>query len=138
MEFKYFIDKELKMDIRSFHGDISLALLEKSLALVWVDPDYDPSYGGIADFRDGRILFSKVLLFNLIKTVSENAMSLQGRVAILVSEPLSAAMATIYGEQLNNMSHVEIFCYTSEATNFLQTDPNILDCLIDAKSIYVE
>lgn len=138
MEFKYYIDKEQKIVVRSFHGDISLDLLEKSLSLVWVDPDYDPHYNGIADFRDGKLLFSKDKLYKIIKTVSENAMSLQGKVAILVSEPLSAAMATIYGDELKNLSHVEIFCYPSEAIQFLQTDPTIFDCLINAKSIYVE
>lgn len=138
MEFKYCIDKEQKIVVRSFRGEVSLSSLEKSLALVWIDPDYNPLYNGIADFRDSKLLFSKVMLYKLIKTVSDNAMSLQGRVAILVSEPLSAAMATIYGEQLKNMSEVEIFCYLPEAVEFLKVDPNILNCLNDVKAIYVE
>ncbi|NEN23714.1 hypothetical protein G3O08_09400 [Cryomorpha ignava] len=138
MEFKYYIDKEQKIVVRSFHGEVSLESLEKSLAVVWVDPDYSPLYSGVADFRDSKLLFSKVMLYKIIKTVSDNSMSLQGRVAILVSEPLSAAMATIYGEQLRNMSQVEIFCYTSVAAKFLEVDTNILDCLSDVKPIYVE
>lgn len=138
MEFKYCIDKELKIVVRSFHGEVTLTSLEKSLALVWIDPDYDPHYNGLADFRYSKIVFSKDVLYKIIKTVSDHPKSLQGRVAIIVSEPLAAAMATIYGEQLNNMSEVEIFCYTLEATNFLKADPSILNCLNDVKPIFVE
>src|SRR5690606_8905439 len=105
MNFKYYIDKEQRIVIRSFHGEVSLNKLEKSLAKVWADPEYDVSYNGLADFRDCTLLFSKVMLSQIIKTVSDSALSLQGKVAILVSEPIAAAMATIYGEQLNNMSH---------------------------------
>ena len=138
MEFKYCIDKDQKIVVRSFHGEVSLASLQKSIAMVWDDPDFNAVYKGIADFRDGKLLFSKVMLYKIIKTVSENSLSLQGKIAILVSEPLAAAMGTIYGEEMKNLSHVEIFCYLSEAIKFLQTDSNILDCLNDVKAIYVE
>lgn len=135
MEFKYCIDKQQKIVIRSFHGEVSLSSLGKSLALVWIDPDYDVLYNGIGDFRDSKLVFSRTMLTKIIKMVSENTNSLQGRVAILVSDSLTAAIATIYGDELRNLSQVEIFCYTEDATKFLRVEANILDCLADVRAI---
>src|SRR5690554_4247360 len=110
MEFKYYIDKEQKIVVRAYYGEVSLNLLEESLALVWKDPDYDPVYNGLADFRNCNLRFSIEKLLKIIKTVAENVLSLQGKVAILVTEPIAAAMAAIYEEQLEYISKVEVFC----------------------------
>lgn len=138
MNFKYYIDKEQRIVIRRYQGDITLVNLEKSLEIVWADPDYDSSYHGIADFRDSKLLFSRDKLYQIIKKVAKSSNSLRGKIAILVSEPLSAAMAIIYGEEMKNMSDVEIFCYTIEATQFLNVKENIFECLNDKELIFVE
>lgn len=138
MNFKYYIDKEQRIVIRRYQGDITLVNLEKSLEIVWADPDYDSSYHGITDFRDSKLLFSRDTLYQIIKKVAESPMSLRGKIALLVSEPLSAAMATIYGEEMKNMNDVEIFCYTIEATQFLNVKENIFECLNDKELIFVE
>lgn len=138
MEFKYYIDKERKIVIRAFYGEVSLNLLEESLKIVWNDPEYDPTFNGLADFRECKMLFSKERLLKIIKVVADNVMSLQGKVAILVTEPISAAMATIYEEKLERISKVEVFCYTSNAAEFLQVNVNILDSLNNIERIVVE
>lgn len=135
MELKFCIHKEQMTVVRSFFGEVSLEAIKQSLNYIWNLPEFNSNYNGIADFREAKLLFSKNDLYEIINKVAEDQKSLRGKVAILVSEPFAAAMATIYGQHSVNIERVEIFCYTLEATKYLGVDPNIMNCLNEVEVV---
>ena len=138
MEIKFFIDTKQKVIIEAFRGEISLATIGKAIPYIWNHPDYSPKFDGIIDFRQSKLLFSKNELHDLMKTIAEDDKGLKGRAAILVSEPIAAAMATIYGEQMKDYHSVGIFCAESEVIHFLRIDPAIFNKLNDPKAVIVD
>ncbi len=138
MEVEFYIDTELKVIIEHFRGDVTLAKVVEVFPHIWNHPDYSPAYDGIIDFRDCNFLFSEAELHMLIKSVAENSKGMRGRAAVLVSEPMSAAMGALYSEQMKDIHSAAIFCSNSEIVNFLGVDPGIFKKLDDPKAVRVE
>lgn len=135
MEFKFLIDTEQKVIIETFYGNISLSMIEKAIPHILNHPDYDMTYDGIIDLRKANIKYSKEELLRLVKTVSENEHGLRGRAAVLVSEPMSAALATLYGEEIEGLHSVGVFCSESEVQYYLGINTAIFNKVIDSASI---
>lgn len=125
MEFKFFIDVDQKVIIESFFGDISFSIMEKAIPYIFNHPNYDKQYDGIIDFRKANLRYSKEELRHFIQTISTNEKGMRGRAAVLVSEPMSAAMATLYGEEMKSIHAVGIFCSESEVLHYLHNKPEI-------------
>lgn len=138
MEVKFYIDSKQKVIIEAFKGEISLATISQAIPHIWNHPDYSPMFDGIIDFRKSKLLFSKDELHDLMKTIAEDDKGMKGRAAVLVSEPLSAAMVTIYGEQMKAYHSVGIFCEESEVIHFLRIDPIIFKKLDDPNAVVVD
>ncbi len=138
MEIKFFIDTEQKLIIEAFRGEISLATIGKAIPYIWNHPDYSPKFDGIIDFRKSKLLFSKSELHSLMKTIAEDENGMKGRAAVLVSEPIAAAMATIYGEQMKEYHSVGIFCEESEVIHFLRINADIFKKLDDSNAVVVD
>jgi hypothetical protein len=66
------------------------------------------------------MLFSMEDLNDLIKKLGEAERGLQGRIAIMVSDPITAASATLFAEQTKASQSFGIFCSESEVIRFLK------------------
>lgn len=138
MEVILYFDKAAAVIIEYFNGDVTLAKVAEVFPHIWNHPDYSPSYNGIVDFRDCNLLFSHEDLHKLVKSVADNSQKMQGRAAVLVSEPISAAVGTMYSDQMKDIHSVAIFCSNSEVVNYLGVDSSIFEKLNDSKAVKVE
>lgn len=125
MEFKFFIDVEEKVILERFFGDITISNIEKAIPFIYGHPDYNKHFDVVVDFRKANSRYSKQALHDFVKSYAENEQKVLGRVAVLVSEPMSAAMATLFGEEVKAFQSLGIFCSESEVYRFLQITPEI-------------
>ncbi len=138
MRIKFFIDTDQKTIIEVFEGEITLPAIGKSIPHVWRHPDYSPTLQGILDFRKAKVAFSNTELHDLIKSISDDDRGSRGKVAFIVSEPLLAAMATIYEERMKEFQSVAIFCHQENALNFLGIDASIFDKINHPDAVSVD
>src|SRR5690554_2224709 len=103
MKFKCFIDVDQGVIIATFYGDISIASMEQAMPYIFNHPDYNKHFDGIVDFRPANLKYSKEELHHFVNSISESDQGMRGRAAVLVSEPVSAAMATLYGEEMKSL-----------------------------------
>ncbi|NEN23715.1 hypothetical protein G3O08_09405 [Cryomorpha ignava] len=138
MEFKFFIDVDQKVILETFYGDISISDIEKAIPHIFNHPDYNKHFDVAIDFRKANSKYSKQALQDFIKGYVENDQKVLGRVAILVSEPTSAAMATLYGEEMKEIHTLGIFCSESEVHRFLRISPEIFKKIDALETISLE
>lgn len=137
MEVIFYIDTELKIILEHFKGNVTGAKVVKGIPNIWNHPKYDPFYDRIADFRDCNLNFSHEGLYLLIKSISDFSQRIQGRAAVLVSEPISAAAVSMYSDQMKNIHRVGLFCSDSEVVNYLGVDPAIFKKIDDPEAVRV-
>ena len=137
MEVVLYFDKTTNVIMEHFRGDVTLAKVAAVFPHIWNHPDYSPKHDGIVDFRDCNFLFSHEELFMLVKSVTENSERMQGRAAVLVSEPMSAAVGAMFSDQMKDIHRVAIFCSNSEVVNFLSVDPDIFKKLDDPEAVKI-
>lgn len=125
MKLEFYIDQEHRVIMQSFTGEISIASITHTIPHIWNHPDYSPLFDSIIDFRDSKMLFSKEDLNDLIKKLGEAEKGLQGRIAIMVSDPITAASATLFVEQTKASHSFGIFCSESEVIRFMKCSPEI-------------
>lgn len=135
MEFKFFINVDQKVIIETYYGDISISSIEKAILHIFNHPDYNNHFDCIIDFRKANSRYSKNALHDFVKSYAENEQKLLGRVAVLVSEPMSAAMATLFEEETRAFHSLGIFCSESEVHRFLQITPEIFSKIDDMERI---
>lgn len=138
MEVIFYIDTEQEVIIEHFKGDVTLAKVVEAIPHIWKHPDCAPSYNRIADFRYCNLLFSHEDLHLLIKSIAEYSQRMQGKAAVLVSEPTAAAVGAMYSEQMKDIHTVAIFCSNSEVVNYLGVDPGIFEKLDDPEAVRIE
>lgn len=125
MELKFYIDVDEKVIIEAFYGAVSISGIEKVIPFIYKHPDYNRQFDAIIDLRNANSSFTKQALYDFLKIYAENEDLILGRIAVLVSEPMSAAMATLYDEEMSGYHSLGIFCSESEVHHFLQTKPDI-------------
>ncbi len=138
MRVKFYIDTAEEIIIEAFYGSISIDTIQKAMPHIWNHPDYSVEYDGIIDFRKSKLEFSKSELYQLIQAMSQDDKVMRGKAAVLVSEPLSAAMATMYGDQMKVIHSVGIFCSESEVFRFLNTDAAIFQKINDVNAVTID
>lgn len=135
MEFKFFIDVDQKVILERFFGDIAISNIEKAIPLIYGHPDYNKHFDVVVDFRKANSKYTKNALHDFVKNYSESEQILLGRIAVLVSEPMSAAMATLFREEVKAFHSLGIFCSESEVHRFLQITPEIFSKIDDMERI---
>ena len=133
----FFIDKESRLIIEKYTGIIRISTVRKLIDKVWEHAHYDRNYDRIIDFRNCELVFSLEELRNFIKMTSESPNAMRGKAAVLVQEPISAAIVTMYEDQMKHFHKVGIFCSESEVMNFLDVDNSIFDHTQSAEAITV-
>lgn len=127
MKLDFYIDHKHKVIMQSFLGEISLASITHTIPHIWNHPEYSPAFDSIIDFRESTMLFSREELNDLIKKLGEADKGLEGRLAIMVSDPITAASATLFAEHSKASQSLGIFCSESEVIRFLKCSPEIFD-----------
>lgn len=127
MKVTFYIDTNREVIIEKFRGDATLASIAKSFPHIWNHPDYSPHYDGIIDFRECKLLFSATELNQMTQQIAENKKRMRGRAAVLVSEPMEAAIGAIYSEKMKEVHSAVIFCSNSEVMHYLNIDSGIFD-----------
>lgn len=138
MEVVFYIDTEKRVIIEGFRGDVTLAKAIEVFPDIWNHPDYSPAYDGIVDFRDCNFLFSPEQLQMMFKRLGESDDRIRGRIALLVSDPMAAAMGAMYSEEIKSVHGAGLFCSNSEVINYLGVDPGIFNKLDDPGAVRVE
>ena len=118
----FFIDKENKLIIEKYSGITRIGTVAKLMVHIWAHPDYEKDYDRIVDFEESNLVFSRDELERFMAIISENSNSMRGKAAILVKGPSSAAIVTLYEDQMKHLHKIEIFCSKSEVMNFLNVD----------------
>lgn len=123
----FFIDKENRLIIERYTGITRIATVTELMVNIWDHPDYDQNYDRIVEFKDLDLVFSRDEFKQFTKVISESSNSMRGRAAVLVREPVIAAMATIYEDHMKHLHKVGVFASESEVMNFLNIDDSIFD-----------
>ena len=123
----FHIDKDKRLIIEKYSGITRIGTVEKLMHHIWNHPNYEKDYDRIVDFLDCSLIFSREEFQQFKKAISENANSMRGRAAVLVKEPGSAAIVTMYEDQMNHLHKIGVFCYESEVANFLNLDSTVFD-----------
>ncbi len=138
MTITFFIDKGLKTLIERFEGHVTIPKIMESFPAIWNHSDYDPTFDGIIDFRSCKMELKIAELNQLIASLSTAENALKAKAAILVSEPMAAAMGAIYADQMKSHHMSGVFCSNSEVERFLAVDPIIFKRLEQAGAEQIE
>ena len=133
----FFIDKENKLIIEKYTDVTRIGTIEKLMVNIWAHSDYEQYYDRIVDFQDSNLIFSREELKSFIKVISENSKSMRGRAAVLVRESGSAAIVTMYEDQMKHLHKIGIFCSESEVIKFLDIDDSVFDKLHSADAVTI-
>lgn len=137
MVFKFYIDSENKIILEHFTGNVTLAKIVEAIPHIWDHPDYVPSYNRIADFRNCNLKFSHAEFHMLVESIAEFSERMNGKAAVVVSEPTTAAAGTMYSEKMKEIHSVKIVCSNSEVINYLGIDAGIFEKINDPKAMRV-
>lgn len=102
-------------------GKPTLAKVVEGYSSITKDPNYDPAYSGIADWRDVNSNLSAKEVDALADWVIKNRVA-SGRWAILVAEPLVTAYAMLYAKKVNTVFPNQIYSEVHSASLFLGMD----------------
>lgn len=131
MEFTFYIDKVQKTIIEQFSGEVTLAKVTKILPSIWAHPDYSNELNAIVDLRNCTLHFSESEMDMFMQTVLADNRAIRGKVAIIVSKPLEAAVGSLYGAKVKAAHSSSVFCSNSEVIHYLGVDPSIFEKLLD-------
>lgn len=121
----FYIDKENRLIIEKYTGITRIATVATLMVNIWKHPDYEQNYDRIVEFQDLNLVFSKEEFQQFTKIISENSNSMRGRAAVLVREPSTAAIVSMYEDQMNHLHKVDVFFSESEVMNYLNIDNSI-------------
>lgn len=133
----FYIDTSRETIIEKFTGKVTLPGIQKVFPHIWNHPDYRVEYDGIIDFRACQLDFKSDELRQLIQSVASSDKGMRGRAAVMVSEPVAAAMGVIYSEGMREVHPSSIFCSNSEVELYLNIDPGIFDQLSNPGAIHI-
>lgn len=131
MNMRFYLNPEEKIIIQTFEGDLTLDKWKNAMQHVWSHPLYSPEYKGIVDLRHCNMNFSPRDLFDVIALLKSNPnnLTIRAKGVIMVDQPVSAALASIYTSEMKNFHDAEVFCSESTALRYLGTDFAIFDKL---------
>ena len=121
MNYSYLIDAEKRLIALKFVGELSLSQVIRSSEILWQDPRYDPSFPVICDLTEisarahVRDVPELLAFYNRPETSS-------GRLAIVLTEPVSTALAFLFRSTAPMKFRVGLFSTWEAACGFLHID----------------
>jgi hypothetical protein len=116
--YRYQIYKTEKMVVMQFSGEAGFSDMVACFNECASDPDYSPSYNGVADIRQLKLAFTVPEIKGLAAYVVANHLS-EGKWAVLVNEPTDTALAFVYAAEVSCQHPISIFYTIEAASNFL-------------------
>jgi len=113
MEFQYRIYPDERFIAFKCSGALSLDFTKESYLKISEDPDFDPTYNGIGDWRS----ITEVMLPEEARELAKFV-----RCAGLVDKPVLTALGAIYKAAVEPQHRLELFSTVEGASNFLGRD----------------
>jgi hypothetical protein len=128
MEIKLQIFPDEKLVLESISGEVTLgAMIQKTKAL-FENPDYNPSFVGVIDFRRGITHMSKVELLGFANLINDSEQFGHAPWAILADDPMVVALSQIFQLRVKNPENIGVFTTVREAAKYVQR-PKLIEYL---------
>lgn len=124
MEMRLYVNPQWGIIVQSFHGELTLENWKTAMEKVWNHPEYSRDFIGVMDARDCDIKFKPSELYDVISMLKENneERTIRAKGALMVREPMAAALATIYADKMKDFHRAEVFVSDSTAKRYLEID----------------
>lgn len=139
MQMRFYVSVQQQTIIQKFLGRLTFKKWITAAEAVWNHPDYDQGYKGIVDLRDCEIDMSMAdikTMIDLLKNESEKA--LRAEAAVLVSQPIAAAFATIYSEKMKDLAPANVVLDEEDAFGIVGVDKKTFEYVNSDRAEVIE
>lgn len=126
MKFEYSIIKKHKLIVEVVSGKTTIEGLAEKTKALFSDPNYDPSYIGIADYRKASSQITRAELYGFANFINQSEQFGEAKWAILANDPMVVALSQIFQQRLIETDIIGIFSSPEAAADFLE-NPIVLD-----------
>ncbi|MGJ8653568.1 MAG: hypothetical protein ACSHX8_09880 [Opitutaceae bacterium] len=126
MKFSYQIIKEHKLVVEEVSGRVTLEGLAQKTNSLYSDPDYDPTFVGVADYRLATAQITRTELYGFAKFINGHEQFGQAKWAILADDPMVVAFSQIFQQRMIKTDVIEVFSTPEAAANYIG-NPAALD-----------
>ncbi|MBK1881910.1 hypothetical protein JIN85_05760 [Luteolibacter pohnpeiensis] len=128
MIFKHVIIPEQRLISLQYAGELSLSDVCRSSEILWADPAYEPSHNLIVDLTDISARAHVKDVASLLEFYKRPETS-TGRIAIILSEPISTALTYLFRAAGSSTFKIGIFSTWDAACGFLHInlEPDVFD-----------
>ena len=126
MKFEYRIIKEHKLIIEVVSGQTTIEGLAQKTSALFSDPDYDPTYVGIADYRKASSQITRAELYGFANFINQSGQFGKAKWALLADDPMVVALSQIFQQRLTGADILGVFNSPEAAAEFVG-NPAVLD-----------
>lgn len=126
MKFSYQIIKEHKLVVEVISGKVTLEELADKANALFSEPDYDPTFTGIADYRLASAQISRAELYGFAKFINDHDQFGQAKWAVLADDPMIVAFSQIFQQRMIETDVIEVFSTPEAAAKYIG-NPAALD-----------
>lgn len=126
MEIRFYIDVNQEALILKFSGKLTFDRWYRGASAVWDHKDYQKSFDGIVDFRSSELDMKTADVKKIVEIMqTEEEKAPRGKAVILVSEPMAAALGSIFSDNVKDVQTANIVLSEDDALKILNLQDDL-------------